>query len=509
MLDVRRPLRSVLSTLFVLGAVAVPGALFVAAPGPDLPEQVAVAPTVVPEIVVHEPLSDVPTHVPILTYHDISDRGGDHSVTPERFAEHLAALHAAGFETVSPIEIDRLLDGDAEGLPPKPIMLTFDDGPASLYTTADPLLERYGYRATAFLITGHTPASGGASYYLSWQLARSLLETDRWTFGSHTHDMHHQAPLPLGGEGPPLINRLLIDGTPETLDAWRRRVTADLDASVRAFGRNLGVVPRGFSYPFTASTAPANDQQIPRLLTELVVERFGSGYGGGADATRTAGSTSDPARIPRIGVTADMDAEGLLRELAEAAPVPPTPDLDTLRWTASDVRCEVRSTRIVLVGDGYGRCAVDGDTTPWRDYRATIEVRGADREVTALISLREGAAGRVEIGIGEARARVQQLTGSGWEVLEEVELEPAHRRRLEVDVSGPVLALRFDDDRWLRTTLDDRLVDGALGFGLASRGEGRASFAVDLTSTWAGVPTGLRPSDDREERHRRVGSTAR
>jgi peptidoglycan/xylan/chitin deacetylase (PgdA/CDA1 family) len=40
-------------------------------------------------------------------------------------------------------------------LPSRPVLLTFDDGYESLYTDVYPALKKYGYQATAFVISGY------------------------------------------------------------------------------------------------------------------------------------------------------------------------------------------------------------------------------------------------------------------------------------------------------------------------------------------------------------------
>lgn len=62
------------------------------------------------------------------------------------------------------------------------ITFTFDDGYASVYTKALPILEKYGYVGTVFVITSRIGTSG---YMDSWQLLD--LQRRGWEIGSHSH----------------------------------------------------------------------------------------------------------------------------------------------------------------------------------------------------------------------------------------------------------------------------------------------------------------------------------
>jgi hypothetical protein len=77
-----------------------------------------------------------------------------HDVEPERLVRQLEALERKGLRGVSCADVD-WSDPD-----PGDVVLTFDDGRASLYDVAWPLLSRHGFRATAFLSPGLMETAG-------------------------------------------------------------------------------------------------------------------------------------------------------------------------------------------------------------------------------------------------------------------------------------------------------------------------------------------------------------
>jgi peptidoglycan/xylan/chitin deacetylase (PgdA/CDA1 family) len=111
--------------------------------------------------------------VPILMYHYISDPppGSDQlrrslSVTPVNLDAQMNYLRQAGYQTVT---LDDLYDHLTQGkpLPGKPIILTFDDGYVDAYTFALPILQKYGFVGTFFILTGPADRYGDGAY-LNW-----------------------------------------------------------------------------------------------------------------------------------------------------------------------------------------------------------------------------------------------------------------------------------------------------------------------------------------------------
>lgn len=90
--------------------------------------------------------------VPVLMYHHVSPTPGMISITPERFASHVAWLADAGYTTLDAAGFGRFLAG--EPVPEKSVLLTFDDGYLDNWVYAHPILAEHGMCATLFIITG-------------------------------------------------------------------------------------------------------------------------------------------------------------------------------------------------------------------------------------------------------------------------------------------------------------------------------------------------------------------
>lgn len=91
-----------------------------------------------------EPLRE---EIPVFTFH---------TVEPVAFEEQLKYLTHNGYRTLYGAEFQLAISGEI-AIPPKSVVLTFDDGRASLWSVAFPLLQKYGFCAISFIIPGLIP----------------------------------------------------------------------------------------------------------------------------------------------------------------------------------------------------------------------------------------------------------------------------------------------------------------------------------------------------------------
>jgi peptidoglycan/xylan/chitin deacetylase (PgdA/CDA1 family) len=158
------------STVQVVQVVATPVAL--SSPTPTLTAKATVA--LVPTPFVTAPLPGGDANVPILMYHHIGDLPIDATelqttwtVTPKNFDAQMQWLAHNGYRSVTMAQLVAHLK-NRQPLPAKPIIISFDDGWEEQYSTAFPILTKYGLSGTFFVYThpiDHTE-------YMTWaQLA--------------------------------------------------------------------------------------------------------------------------------------------------------------------------------------------------------------------------------------------------------------------------------------------------------------------------------------------------
>ena len=182
--------------------------------------------------------------LPILMYHRVAPTGAptmaSYRVTPEGFEDHLRYLRKAGFYSV------RLEDWQAamaarRPLPGRAIAITFDDGYQDFYEYAHPLLKKYGFTATVFLVAdliGRSnlwdEAYGEGIPLLGWQEIRQLRD-EGIIFGSHS--MSHRPLTSLSAK-----------------EIWQEG-----ERSRTLLERGLGVPVTAFAYPYGDFNAVVED----------------------------------------------------------------------------------------------------------------------------------------------------------------------------------------------------------------------------------------------------------
>lgn len=123
--------------------------------------------------------------VPILLYHRIeaARKESRYSIAPEKFEEQMRLLHNWEYRTIT---VEMLVQAITEGasLPPRPILITFDDGHLDNYTTAWPIMEKYGFTGVLYVVSSYIGADG----YMTADQIVELYQAG-WEVGSHS--IHH------------------------------------------------------------------------------------------------------------------------------------------------------------------------------------------------------------------------------------------------------------------------------------------------------------------------------
>jgi len=167
-----------------------------------------------------------------LLYHHVADTDEPrrYFVSPENFETQISSLHDWGY-TAIPLSllVEAMLNG-AE-LPPRPVVITFDDGYRDVYQNALPVMQRYGFVGTIYIIVDQIGVGG----YLNTRQITRLIEQG-WELGSHsqTHANLRKSGVSIEKE---------LTGSKETLELL-------FDTPVRSF-----------SYPYGSAT-PAITQLV-------------------------------------------------------------------------------------------------------------------------------------------------------------------------------------------------------------------------------------------------------
>ncbi len=126
----------------------------------------------------------------ILMYHSVADNSSFFTVTPAEFEKQMAYLKENNFNVVSVSHLVEALENKKQILP-KTIVITIDDGYEDNFTNAFPVLKKYNFPASIFLVTdsvgGERQTSAGLVFKkLSWQQVQEMSATGLIDFYPHT-----------------------------------------------------------------------------------------------------------------------------------------------------------------------------------------------------------------------------------------------------------------------------------------------------------------------------------
>lgn len=140
------------------------------------------------EAVSHGPVPRQSVLLPILMYHHVKpidarlkkdSYGRELTLPPAEFEWQLRYLLNRGFQTTTMADLALHIQGRKD-LPPRSIILTFDDGYDDSYLFVFPLLRRYGLTGSFFITTGLVGLEG----YVNWPQVR-WMAANGMEIGSH------------------------------------------------------------------------------------------------------------------------------------------------------------------------------------------------------------------------------------------------------------------------------------------------------------------------------------
>jgi peptidoglycan/xylan/chitin deacetylase (PgdA/CDA1 family) len=203
------------------------------------------------------------------------------------FALQIESLHRAGFSSISPMDaIRRFREPEAAG---KSVVITFDDGFRNFYTSAFPILNRYGFTATMYLPTafiGQRRLRFKGKECVTWSEVREL-KKHGISFGSHT--VTH----------------------PQLHDCDAHALKKEIVDSKQTVEQELGCAIQSFAYPYAFPETDANFKE--RLREELRQ----AGYENGVCTTvGRPGPASDPFFLKRLPINSDDDPQLFNAKLA-------------------------------------------------------------------------------------------------------------------------------------------------------------------------------------------------
>jgi len=187
-----------------------------------------------------------------------------YTVSIETFTEQMDYLQSSGY---TPIPISLLVKAIREGanLPDRPIVITFDDGNADIYENAFPIMQKYGFTGTLYIVMNYL----NHDTFLSADQAIEMYNAG-WEIGSHSMDHPNLADM-------------------------QNATTYEVVNSKLGLVDAIGAPVDTFAYPYGETDAD---------ITAEVKKEYTAAVGLGNSYTH---SLSDIYYLQRIEISSDMD----------------------------------------------------------------------------------------------------------------------------------------------------------------------------------------------------------
>lgn len=220
-------------------------------------------------------------HALILTYHGIDSGRDPRCVAPSLFESHADVIASSGRRVLTVGQLTAAIT--TSNLTQDSVVITFDDGFASVVDRAAPILLDRGLSATIFCVAGQLggtdgwPSARPSAQQFPLMVARELAELAAAGFEIGSHGMEHE---PLVGDDEPLLRREIVD-------------------SRLLLEQTVGVTVRSFAYPYGAGPSPLAQRAVEATYAAACTTRL-STIDGAADVYALPRIDSHYVRRPEL-----------------------------------------------------------------------------------------------------------------------------------------------------------------------------------------------------------------
>ena len=216
----------------------------------------------------------------VLAYHSVVDESAPKSqqlfvsqtIPVQKLISHFNWLKDNGYNVISWQQVIDAEKGKGT-LPPKAVVLSFDDGYETMYSVVYPLLKAYQYPAVFAPVTKwiNTPAGGKidygnqmldrATFFSTWAQISEMRRSGLVEIASHSYDSHHGVVAnPTGSQQPAMLAPIYQNGKYESEAQYKARVNQDLRRSANDIAKQAGKAPSIIVWPYGAFNNIAIEQ---------------------------------------------------------------------------------------------------------------------------------------------------------------------------------------------------------------------------------------------------------
>lgn len=208
----------------------------------------------------------------VLMYHHLDESESTKAtLSPVTFDKQMKALKDRGYNVIS---MDTFLDfmKTKKEIPNNAVLITFDDGYESFYTYAYPILQKYDFVATHFIIGLSTDVlNPSITPHLTWDQMREMKQAGM-SFFNHSYNQHKIVKVNAAGNTRPLLsNRVYLPDLKrvETEKEYVQRVKSDLALMEQRLDEELGEQENILAFPYGSYNST-----VVNIGRELGIELF-------------------------------------------------------------------------------------------------------------------------------------------------------------------------------------------------------------------------------------------
>jgi peptidoglycan/xylan/chitin deacetylase (PgdA/CDA1 family) len=420
--------------------------------------------------------------VPVLMYHGVIAEGSVNvNTSRENFISQMEMLKKKGYKTISIHEYD-LFREKKFILPPKPIIITFDDGRKDSFYTVDDILKKLGFKATIFIAT--VKPNSKDPFYLNWEELAQMSSTGRWEIEAHGQRSHDEVVVDEKGTlGTYLTSRIFTpkEGT-EDVEKYKKRVETDYANSISDIKEHLGIDAKYFAVPlndygdFDVSNyqdAYKYNQELTSRFFKLAFVQAKKDNGLAIESFYNYCDSNPYTTLKRLGVE-NIDSGSLYRLLEYFAPTPP----NLIFPNIGGMKTFLQSTQLLygqLKTDGYITLVSSKDTPSarvlfgdkkWKNYSIKTTIIREKGHSVSVIAYYTDEYNFLSVDWGEKSIKlVEHFKGKERELVSYYPWNKNGEVKIYLRVHSGAISAYFDEIL-LTKGIPINLVEGAAGLGV-------------------------------------------
>lgn len=368
-----------------------------------------------------------------LSYVGVARKDNYNLVSKERLDSHLKALYEAGYVTIGVDDILNFYNKKAP-LPEKALFLTFEDGRKDSMIFAQPILEKYNFKATMLNYAGNVVNKD--RLFLKGKDLQDLDENSYWEIGTNGYrfsyinvvekDIEEYEDKDNDGK----LNKKKfdythylmdylrdVDGVPtETREEMRDRINWDYDKMNEIYTENLGYNPKAYMIMhanningnMNEAVETANLENIYKYF-DVLFNREGSCYNTYSDSVYD---------LTRMQVGSDWSVNKLLMEIESwtdsKSPFVIGDEDSANRWSTNAGVLESKEEKIILTSPKNQKAfSYLKGSDNWRDIDLSVYLSGREFGTQSIYLRYDNVDNYIKLNLNENKISIiENINGS-------------------------------------------------------------------------------------------------